>query len=256
MDIRNKIKTPPNSKKINIDDAIVIEEKNNKKDNNDDKINDESYLKNLNNQETVNLSESNKKDVTENVTIDFLNEEHIKNFTSSQTKEAEEVKESKFENKTTEELQNEIKKNEDDFSKKLTPKDLEEVAKFIIFLIDASLSSLMKWWSKDTSDTAYSLSKSKLDNLTYQLTLILVKYQTKFKIEFMFLISIVFLYAPAFIKAHENRKVNKNKNSNEVYDNNETATNNDTLFTDLVNKDVKKQTNTGVKRGKGNPGKI
>ena len=42
--------------------------------------------------------------------------------------------------------------------------------------------------------------------LEYQLALILVKYQSKFSIEFMFLISLVICYAVPFTKARSRRK--------------------------------------------------
>lgn len=150
-----------------------------------------------------------KEDINEEHEIDFLNEEHVNNFTSSKTKESQNKKEENpWKGKSMEEAQSEISKAEEEASK-IDPETFYDIAEFIIFLIDASLSAAFKWWAKDTSDSAYSLSATKQKKLTKQLAAILIKYQAKFSIEFMFLISIVILYMPAFWVAHSKRKENK-----------------------------------------------
>lgn len=147
-----------------------------------------------------------KEDINEEHEIDFLNEEHVSNFTSSKTKESENKKEENpWKGKTMEEAQAQISEAEAEASK-IDPETLYDIAEFIIFLIDASLSAAFKWWAKDTSDSAYSLSATKQKKLTKQLAAILIKYQAKFSIEFMFLVSIIILYMPAFWIAHSKRK--------------------------------------------------
>lgn len=265
-----KIKKPPVSeRKLDISEATIIKPEDEKTTNSDNVKDAESYVKNLNDQKTIDLGETGKKQAGEKVVIDFMNEDHVKDFTSSETKKAEDLQDdsdlgnkSNFSGESVDDLKKKIKDEEEKSVKNFTAKDFEDVARFIIFLIDASFSSFFKWWGKDTSDTAYSLPKGKQETLVYQLTLILVKYQAKFSIEFMFLISLLVLYAPAFVKSKNSRKASKGETNFEELP---TFVTPSTTFTDQINKDVETQksekveikTNTGAgtKRRRGNPGK-
>jgi len=143
----------------------------------------------------------------EKVQINFDNQEDIEDFTAKQSKKSSSSPESKLydDDTSAEELRERIKQEEQK-SKEFKAKDFEEIARFIIFLIDASLSSLLRWWAKDNSDSSYQLGADKKNQLISQLTLILVKYQAKFNIEWMFLITVLVLYIPPFMRAHEHRK--------------------------------------------------
>lgn len=158
----------------------------------------------------VNFNEIGKNEEEENVVIDFNNTENIEQFTASSSKKSENQNSRLFdENTTAEDLRQKIQEEEEK-SKDFKAKDFEDIARFIIFLIDSSISAGLRWWAKDTSDTAYQISKTKQEQLVSQLTLILVKYQTKFSIEFMFLITVLVLYIPPFMRARERRKELKN----------------------------------------------
>lgn len=254
-----KQKKPPVSGKIDISDAVVLEEKDSKetkKEGSETIDSTDSYTKNLKDQKVVDLGETGKKQVGEKTTIDFMSEEHINSFTASNSKKSEENTEdtkSKFDGKSVEDLQKEIKEAEKDSSKNFTAKDFEDIARFLIFLIDTGISSGLKWWGKDTSDTAYSLPEKKKEMLVYQLTLILTKYQAKFSIEFMFIATILLVYAPAFMKAKRRRTELKNQPivtkdvSHVVVKENENVNNEEVKTTTEVN--------TGPKRKRGNPGK-
>ncbi len=198
----------PVTGKIDISEAVVIQdEKKNETVNGNNDL--DEYTKNLKDQKTINVDDIGKKEQGESITIDFMNEGHIENVTTAKTKRSEapvDEEKSQFEGKNPEELKKEIKSAEEDSVKNFKTKDFEDIAKFIIFLIDTSFSTFFKWWAKDSSDQAYSLSKEKQNMLVYQLTLILVKYQARFSIEFMFLCSLVLLYAPAFMKAKDRKK--------------------------------------------------
>lgn len=211
-------KPPTSSKIINISDAeIVSEVKTTQEEIKKPDAEELDYAKNLKEQKTVDLSEVGKKSAGEKVTIDFMNAEHLSSLTSGETKKADESldnKGSQFDGKSVDDLKADIKKAEEDSTKNFTAKDFEDIAKFIVFLIDTGLSSVLKWWSKDTSDAAYSLPEKKKDMLVYQLTLILTKYQAKFSIEFMFLLTILIVYAPAFVKAKNRRKDTAVKENN------------------------------------------
>lgn len=207
-----KAKVPPHKGKINISEAQIVEPVVNNESNtgneNIDKNESEDYVKNLNDQKVVDLGDAGKNKTNEKVVIDFMNEDHIKGFTSAETKKAEENidDKSQFKDKSAEDLKKEIKAAEDASAKNFTAKDFEDIARFIIFLIDTGISSGLKWWSGDTSDSAYSLPEKKKEMLVYQLTLILTKYQAKFSVEFMFILTILIVYAPAFVKAKNRRK--------------------------------------------------
>lgn len=211
-------KPPISTKVINIAEAEIISEskiiqEEVKKPN----VEELDYAKNLKEQKTVDLGEVGKKSASEKVTIDFMNAEHLSSLTSGETKKADETLDNKgsaFDGKSVDDLKADIKKAEEDSTKNFTAKDFEDIAKFIVFLIDTGLSSALKWWSKDTSDAAYSLPEKKKDMLVYQLTLILTKYQAKFSIEFMFLLTILIVYAPAFVKAKNRRKDTAAKENN------------------------------------------
>ena len=60
------------------------------------------------------------------------------------------------------------------------------IADFIVNVIDAGIPTLLKLWAKDTSDKAYSLPEHKKKVLTKQLTWILIKHNSKFRIEIFY----------------------------------------------------------------------
>jgi len=208
-DIKKHTKPPVKGKKIDISEAEIVDDKVEGDNTANQKQIDDDYAKNLHEQKTIDLGEVGKKQAGEKVTIDFMDEQHINSFTSSQSKKAADNTEQStgnFANKTPEEIQSEIKKAEEDSKKNFTAKDFEDIASFIIFLIDTGLASALKWWSKDTSESAYSLPEKKKQMLSYQLSLILMKYQAKFSIEFMFILTIFVVYIPAFMLAKKRKK--------------------------------------------------
>lgn len=206
-------KTPPNS--FSISDATVLgEEKNIQSNKIENKI-EESYINNLKDQKVVELKDVGKKPIDEKATIDFMNEDHVTSFTASKAKESTSNEgsnsKSMFEGETSDSLRDKIKDAESSFQKQFTPDDFKEIAQFLITLIDTGISSALKWWSKDTTDAPYSLGKEKQNKLVYQLTLLLVKYQAKFSLEFMFLLTILFMYAGPFLAARKRVKENKDQ---------------------------------------------
>ena len=255
------VKKPPTSSKIiNISDAeIVSEVKTTQEEVKKPDTEELDYAKNLKEQKTVDLGEVGKKSASEKVTIDFMNADHLSSLTSGETKKADETldnKGSQFDGKSVDDLKADIKKAEEESTKNFTAKDFEDIAKFIVFLIDTGLSSALKWWSKDTSDTAYSLPEKKKDMLVYQLTLILTKYQAKFSIEFMFLLTILIVYAPAFVKAKNRRKdtVAKENNVGDSFD--VTNYSKSESIIDDAESALNKEKKTDGKRKRGNPGKV
>lgn len=171
----------------------------------------ENYIDNLIDKKVVLNSEVNKVDPEATTEIDFTKEDYVNKITASKTKQStNSTADDWFKNKSTDQIQQQLKEEEEK-SKNIDPGTFVEIARFIIFLIDASAAAFFKWWSGDTSDSQYSLSKPKQEQLVRQLATILIKYQAKFSIEFMFLISVLILYIPAFTLAKGNRKDNKAK---------------------------------------------
>lgn len=201
----------PTEEEINLEGAKLKSsqsEDSNENETNQNEIKSESL-----GEKEIKLSDVGKPDLNEKVKINFLNEESVENFTASKSKQSEnkvEENENFFKGKTTEEVKTLISE-EQKKSEKIDPETFYDIAAFLIFLIDATMSTALRWFAKDTSDSAYSLSNLKQQKLTKQLALILIKYQAKFSIEFMFLISIVILYIPAFLLAKSNRKENTPK---------------------------------------------
>lgn len=190
----------------------------------------EDYLQNVLDQKVILNANVGKPDPNATTTIDFLDETQVNNLTASKTKVSENKSaDDFFKGKTTDQIQSQLKAEEEK-SKQVSPETFVEIARFIIFLIDASAAAFFRWWSGDQTDTAYSLSKPKQEQLVRQLATILIKYQAKFSIEFMFLISVLILYIPAFTLAKGNRKENKNKKKNETVRPTQTITHKTTTY--------------------------
>jgi hypothetical protein len=164
-------------------------------------------------QSTVVDLKEEKTDSSEKVVVDFMNNNNYDEVLKKKSKKAEEESEdettSNFAGKSAEEVRQEIKNAEDQSKQNFSAKDMEEIAKVIVMVLDTSISTGLRMWSKDTSDSAYSITAEKRKMLEYQLSLILVKYQSKFSIEFMFLISLVVCYIVPFSKAKSFRKARK-----------------------------------------------
>lgn len=160
----------------------------------------------------VDLKEE-KTEASEKVVVDFMNNNNYDEVLKKKSKKAEEESEeettSSFAGKSAEEVRQEIKNAEEQSKQNFSAKDMEEIAKVIVMVLDTSISTGLRMWSKDTSDSAYSITAEKRKMLEYQLSLILVKYQSKFSIEFMFLISLVVCYIVPFSKAKSFRKARK-----------------------------------------------
>jgi len=103
----------------------------------------------------------------------------------------------------------ELRKEENQKTSELNRDDFEEIASALISIIDYGLIFLAKTYAKDDTDAPYSIRNEKKDKLIYQLTLVLVKYQIRWKIEFLFLATLVIVYTSSFKKAYSRRKLVK-----------------------------------------------
>lgn len=238
-----------NRRKKDVDDATILSEEktvdkvNDKPDDLDfDKLEKEkTETKKEIKSETIDLKQE-KTETTEKVKVDFMNDNSYDDVIKKKSKKAEastEETESQFAGKSQEELRQEIKNAEEQSKNNFSAKDMEEIAKVIVMIFDTGISTGLRMWAKDTSDTAYSITADKRKMLEYQLSLILVKYQSKFSIEFMFLVSLVICYLVPFTKARERRREMKQ------------------MQEDLENGNITEEevTELKFKRGKGKPSK-
>ncbi len=158
--------------------------------------------------EKVDIDQLKNEKKDESVSIDFMSGNYAEENVSKTTKKSEApIDEPKSESgKTIKEVQAEIQEVEDTKNKELKPQDYEEIGSFAINIVDFLMSSLLKWWAKDSSDSAYTLAEPKKKVLTSQLSLILIKHQQKWSIEFLFLLTIVAIYSGPVMAAREHRK--------------------------------------------------
>jgi len=140
------------------------------------------------------------------VEINYMDEKVVSDYTKQQTKEFKQ-EEKKSSNKTLDDAKKTIDQIER--TSEFTYSDYEDIAEFIIEMFDTGMSTMLRFWCDDTSYNAYSIPKEKIKMLKKQLTLILIKYQQKFKIEFMFLLSLILVYSGPVKKAYDRRKMLK-----------------------------------------------
>lgn len=165
---------------------------------------EKKYIENLQDQKEVIVSDVLKSNVDEKVKINFLDEGSALDFTASKSKTSS----TKVEEEKTD-FGGDPKKTSQTSASSIPPNDPAEhmdSAIFVMGFFDLIFSQIMKFWSKDTSDSAYSLPKPKQMELAKYLAKILAKYQKKFPIEFMFLMAVVGSYSGGFIIARMRRK--------------------------------------------------
>ena len=158
-----------------------------------------------------------KKTGGEKVKVNFMNKDFIKDYVGKKTVKSDEPTPGSGEedssnstsgkDETTEELRQRIKKDEEAYEKQFTPEDFEEIAGFVIDLVDAGISTALRVWAKDTSSRHYELEKSKKDKLAKQGKLILIKHKLKWSVEFVFVLSLVIFYAGPIQKARKRRQM-------------------------------------------------
>lgn len=153
--------------------------------------------------------ESLKENQNTHVKIDFMDKDVIKDFIKSPTKESDNStgKEDPFKGKTAEEAAEYVKKEEN--TQVFTPDDLRDVSTILVMMYDIGLSTSLKLFAGDDIDTPYTIAAPKLRKLENILTMVLVKYQTKFKVEFLFLLSLIIISWSPITIARKNRKAIK-----------------------------------------------
>lgn len=158
----------------------------------------------------IEINPDEEIDEEENIQATFEDENIANKFASEATK-TNDIEEAIPDNMSAEEVRSQVESYEASKSGKLEYKDLKQTAEFLITLLDTALSTAFKVFARDTSITAYSIPAPNKKLLIEQLALILAKYQSKFKVEFLFFLGLIVLYAPMGVKAFQTRKLTSPK---------------------------------------------
>ncbi len=205
--------------KINIEDAEIIEETTTESSNN---TNSNSNTEGKLFSKEIDPDEE-KEDKSEKVKIDFMSDDYLKDQVKKETKTSEE-KGSSFKResqndplkgKTLDDIQKEVKTIED--NQQFTKEDFRDIAKAIVDLLDTGIVTSLRLYGGSNSDREYTISKERRERLEFQVTLLLIKYQSKLKIEFVLLATLVLCYWAPYQKARENRKSKKSEKTKEGF---------------------------------------
>lgn len=159
--------------------------------------------------------DDNVKDDNETVQMDFADEDDANSHAARATKPSKDSNDIDP-NKPIDEIQKEIFDYEEFRSGKLEYKDLYKQAEFLITIVDTGLSTVFKLIAKGKHAADYEMPERNKKLLTEQLTMILAKYQSKFKVEYMFFVGLLALYVPMGVASVQNRKeVNNDKKQKE-----------------------------------------
>lgn len=206
-------KTPPIGKKVSADESAINANISTEENTEDSEV---EFL----DSEVVPL-DNKINDDQKTTTINFQNQDDIDDILKKKTKESEfdktDKEDNKFKNLDADDVREQITEQENEASKKYTYEDFSNIAAFLLTLYDTGLSTGLSAWAKDTP-SAYEMPKEKKRILENQLTLILIKYQQKFSLEFMFFATLALVsYMPVAkaikrkkdIKAYEANQINR-----------------------------------------------
>lgn len=148
----------------------------------------------------INDKEKEQKSTT---TIDFMEDSDMQDFIGKQTqmKSGQVIDtEAIFEEGTTiEDIKRQIAEKENGGNMK--PNDLADISGLIIEGLDSIISTICRAIANDDSTAAYGIDARKKQNLTKYASMIAVKYQSKFKVEWLFALSLIAAYTSPAQKA-------------------------------------------------------
>lgn len=139
-------------------------------------------------------------------TISAISEKDLNDELSQPTKTHNEQR-----GETVEDIRKNIKDYEDKNTIATTPEMVEQSSSFIINAFDFIMSRFLSFMAKDSSSTAYSRDIKDKEQLSKQLSMILIKNKTPIKIEYVFIMTLLLMYAPAIVSVINIRREAKNK---------------------------------------------
>lgn len=125
----------------------------------------------------------------------------LKKFVSKPTKEHQLAEDKKEETENVE--------DEALIGKYISEEEYQLIASVLIILIDTVIINIFKFWSGDTRDGSFGLSKPKRNELTGILAKILKKHNVKWSLELLFVFMLVLGYVQSAKNAYEFRKEQK-----------------------------------------------
>ena len=148
-----------------------------------------------------------KKQTDDKATMSIKDSDFVKNFIQEPTKTSD-VPSSSLpkSNETVEDIRARLASEEKEEVSKMKPEDFEDMADFIIDILDMSLIFLVRWYSQDISDAEYKVPEEKLKKLKKHLANLLMRMGKKFPLGMLFILGLLAAYATPIRKAHEHRK--------------------------------------------------
>lgn len=155
-----------------------------------------------------------KKD-DDSVMVDYMSESFSDKEASKRTKENTDES---IPNKTFDKPIDEIKKEVGEAEAKrsqgsMSGQEILRIATFMVNAFNGGIGILLNFIARDNRVSVYTLPAETKRELSEQLALILIKYQVKFKIEFMFLLTIIIAYIGPVGGALKHRKQIHNDNA-------------------------------------------
>jgi hypothetical protein len=152
--------------------------------------------------EQINIDGKDAK-VQGSQTINFGDSKSINDFVEEPSTQHTDTEEKKTQTTAKSEV-DEIKAFEE--NTKLGVDDFVDLSEAAIDIIEGFISSGLRWYAKDTTDEPYSLSVKKKTRLKNQLSILLLKYRVKFKIEYIFFLTLIVVFATPVKNAFVHRK--------------------------------------------------
>ena len=214
-----KVKTPPravNKKaqkakdKVEPVDAEVVSEDKKTEDTHEEfrksaeeTVKEEGGSEHVKSTADINLEEN--KEEQDSAKVNFMDDDYMASMLKKKTEKSEEKKEGEEKTETTSENKA-TPAGESTDAGAFTKDDMQDFAEVFMDILDMGISTALKFYSKDTSTTAYELGLDKKKRLVRQLTNLFMKYQMKFSLEFMFIVTLLICYSVPIAKAKKTRK--------------------------------------------------
>lgn len=145
---------------------------------------------------TVSIPIEESKSKEETVKLKLSDDDNLEDFIKESTKNYDKKKdevssgEDTITGKSENQIKEEIKKTE---TSVLNVEQVDDISKMIIDFFEVAMSSILSAIAYDNS-SSYEISIKSKAKLSYQLALILVKHQSKMKIEYIFLFTVIAIY--------------------------------------------------------------
>ena len=155
---------------------------------------------------TADINLDDNKDEADSARVNFMDDNYMASMLNKKTEKSEEKNEG--EEKKAEQTSSSTSGGPEATpdANAFTKDDMQDFAEVFMDILDMGISTALKFYSKDSSTTAYELGADKKRRLVRQLTNLFMKYQMKFSLEFMFVVTLLICYSVPIAKAKKIRK--------------------------------------------------